>query len=67
MASKKLQDTCTALRYFMGDNTIKRMYFDSSGEIIGACENLAILHEASRPGVPRSNAVIERTNLDIIE
>eukprot|EP00972_Heterocapsa_arctica_P021870 3217896-Heterocapsa_arctica.AAC.1 len=47
MASKNLQDTSTALRYFRGDNTIKFMYSDSSGEIIGACENLAILHEAS--------------------
>eukprot|EP00972_Heterocapsa_arctica_P048885 7202290-Heterocapsa_arctica.AAC.1 len=36
MASKNLQDTITALRYFRGDNDIKRMYSDSSGEIIRA-------------------------------
>eukprot|EP00972_Heterocapsa_arctica_P008691 1274688-Heterocapsa_arctica.AAC.1 len=50
MASKNLQDTTTALRYFRGDNNIECMYSDSSGEIIGACESLAILPEASRPG-----------------
>eukprot|EP00972_Heterocapsa_arctica_P009957 1463875-Heterocapsa_arctica.AAC.1 len=36
MASKNLWDTSTALRYFRGQNTIKCMYSDSSGEIIGA-------------------------------
>eukprot|EP00972_Heterocapsa_arctica_P076322 11259980-Heterocapsa_arctica.AAC.1 len=56
MASKNSQDTITALRYFRGGNEIQRIYSDSSGEIIRACEDLGILHEASRPGVPQSNA-----------
>eukprot|EP00972_Heterocapsa_arctica_P004066 604152-Heterocapsa_arctica.AAC.1 len=67
LASKNLADTIKALRYFRGAKTISIMYSDSSGEIIQACEGLGILHESSRPGVPQSNAVIERTNLDIIE
>eukprot|EP00972_Heterocapsa_arctica_P048018 7083022-Heterocapsa_arctica.AAC.1 len=67
MASKILQDTVTALRYFRGANDIKCMCSDSSGEIIQACEELGIIHEPSRPGVPQSNAVIERTHLDILE
>eukprot|EP00972_Heterocapsa_arctica_P024860 3666629-Heterocapsa_arctica.AAC.1 len=28
---------------------------------------MGILRESSRPGVPQSNAKIERTNLDILE
>eukprot|EP00972_Heterocapsa_arctica_P093251 13757613-Heterocapsa_arctica.AAC.1 len=56
MASKNLQDTVTALRYFSGTNIITHVYSDSSGEIIRACEELEILHEPSRPGVPQSNA-----------
>eukprot|EP00972_Heterocapsa_arctica_P111712 16427681-Heterocapsa_arctica.AAC.1 len=67
MASKNLQDTVTALRYFRGNRTIQCIYSDSSGEIIRACEEMDFLHEPSRPGVPQSNAVIERTNLDILE
>eukprot|EP00972_Heterocapsa_arctica_P040364 5946619-Heterocapsa_arctica.AAC.1 len=36
MASKNLQDTVTALRFFRGTNTIQCIYSDSSGEIIRA-------------------------------
>eukprot|EP00972_Heterocapsa_arctica_P027740 4079384-Heterocapsa_arctica.AAC.1 len=67
LLSKNLADTTTALIFFQGAKTISMMYSDSSGEIIQACNDLGILHESSRPSVPQSNAVIERTNLDIIE
>eukprot|EP00972_Heterocapsa_arctica_P056986 8408496-Heterocapsa_arctica.AAC.1 len=36
MASKNLQDTVTAVRYFRGNTNIKCIYSDSSGEIIRA-------------------------------
>eukprot|EP00972_Heterocapsa_arctica_P086783 12792878-Heterocapsa_arctica.AAC.1 len=43
------------------------MYSDNSGEIIKASKKLRILREPSQPGVPESNAKIERTNLDVLE
>eukprot|EP00972_Heterocapsa_arctica_P042995 6339065-Heterocapsa_arctica.AAC.1 len=68
VSSKNLRDTTVGLRYFQGlRDTISCIYSDSAGEIIQACGDLGILHDASRPGVPQSNAVIERTNLDILE
>eukprot|EP00972_Heterocapsa_arctica_P094782 13978310-Heterocapsa_arctica.AAC.1 len=66
LTSKNLADTTHALSDFRGQKTIRCMYSDSSGEIIQACSDLGILHGPSRPGVPQSNAMIERTN-DILE
>eukprot|EP00972_Heterocapsa_arctica_P045467 6711453-Heterocapsa_arctica.AAC.1 len=65
--SNNLIDTIEALRHFRGAKTIRTMYSDNSCEIINACKQLGILREASRPGVPQSNAKIERTKLDILE
>eukprot|EP00972_Heterocapsa_arctica_P060637 8946423-Heterocapsa_arctica.AAC.1 len=56
-----------ALQFFRGTYKFQTMYSESSGEIIKACKKLRILRESSRPGVPQSNAKIERTNLDILE
>eukprot|EP00972_Heterocapsa_arctica_P063527 9377004-Heterocapsa_arctica.AAC.1 len=56
-----------ALQFFRGTYKIQTMYSDRSGEIIKACKKLRILRESSRPGVPQSNAKIERANLDILE
>eukprot|EP00972_Heterocapsa_arctica_P012630 1856788-Heterocapsa_arctica.AAC.1 len=56
-----------ALQFFRGTYKIHTMYSDSSGEIIKACKKLGIFRESRRPGVPQSNAQIERTNLDILE
>eukprot|EP00972_Heterocapsa_arctica_P056169 8287170-Heterocapsa_arctica.AAC.1 len=56
-----------ALHFFRGTYKIHTLYSDSSREIIKACKKLGILREPSRPGVPQSNAKVERTNLDIIE
>jgi hypothetical protein len=67
MNSKSLAETEIALQFFQGIHKIVVMYSDNAGEIIRACANLGILHESARPGVPQSNAVIERTNLDILE
>eukprot|EP00972_Heterocapsa_arctica_P069565 10277683-Heterocapsa_arctica.AAC.1 len=55
-----------ALQFFRGTYKIHTMYSDSSGEMIKACKKLRILRESSRPGVPQSNAKVERTNLDIL-
>eukprot|EP00972_Heterocapsa_arctica_P056160 8285863-Heterocapsa_arctica.AAC.1 len=67
LTSKSLADTTEALTYFRGQKTMSMMYSDSSGDTIQACKDSGVLHESSRPGVPESNAMIERTNLDILE
>eukprot|EP00972_Heterocapsa_arctica_P047654 7028038-Heterocapsa_arctica.AAC.1 len=67
LTSNNLADTTRALSYLRVQKTIRCMYSDSSGEIIQACSDFGILHEPSRPVVPQSNALIERTNLDILE
>ena len=67
MKNKSSSDTLEYLKYFQGTYKIKTMYSDNSGESKRACKKLKILREGSRPGVPQSNAKIERTNLDILE
>ena len=60
-------DTEICIRDFTGipgDRKSKdiKMYSDCSGEIRVACKNIGILHDKSQPGVPQTNALIERTN-----
>ena len=42
-------------------------YSDNALELKLACKILGIVHELSLPGVPQNNAVVERTNLDVLE
>ena len=42
-------------------------YSGNAPELKLACKNLGIVHELSLPGVPQNNAMVERTNLDILE
>ena len=69
--SKDGKDTEMCLRDFVGipgDRKIKdiSMYSDVSGEIRVACSNVGILHDKSQPGVPQTNALIERTNQQLL-
>ena len=43
------------------------MYSDQEDSIRAACRNLKLKSEFSQPGVPRNNALIERTVGDILE
>ena len=45
---------------FKGSKFIKRIYSDGAGELVDACNRWGIVHEASIPGRPESNGVIER-------
>ena len=51
---------------FVGDK-VEVFYSDNAPELKLACNNLGIVHELSSPGVPQNNAVVERTNLDVLE
>ena len=52
---------------FKGDRPIEVLYSDKSGEMSKACKDLQIMPRNSLPGLPKNNAVIERTNRDILE
>jgi hypothetical protein len=66
VATKNAEDTEMAIREFVGDRPVKLFYSDASGEIKKACKLLRLVHERSQPGVPQNNAIIERTNQDIV-
>ena len=64
-------DTEICVRHFTGIPGIRKpkdvsMYSDQSGEIRVACRSLGILHDNSQPGVPQTNALIERTSQMIL-
>ena len=46
---------------------VEVFYSDNAPEPKLACKNLGIFHELSLPGVPQNNAMVERTNLDVLE
>jgi transposase InsO family protein len=62
--TKDAADTEICIRDFIGDRKSSeiKMYSDQSGEIRVACTKVGILHDKSQPGVPQTNALIERTN-----
>ena len=65
--SKTGQEAENVLRKFFGDKKVEVFYSDNAPELKLACNNLGIVHELSLPGVPQNNAMVERTNLDILE
>ena len=69
--TKDAVDTEICIRAFTGIPGIRKpkdvsMYSDGSGEIKLACRSVGILHDTSQPGVPQTNALIERTNQMIL-
>ena len=42
-------------------------YFDNAPELKLACKTRGIVHELSLAGVPQNNAMVERTNHDVLE
>ena len=65
--SKTGQEAEDVLRKFFGDKKVEVFCFDNAPGLKLACETLGIVHGLSLPGVPQNNAVVERTNLDILE
>ena len=67
--NKTAGPVAAALRHFAGENAAKVgcVYTDNSGELKKACRMMRVNREPSQPGVPQSNAKIERTNLDVLE
>ena len=49
-----------ALRSFIGDSKVKRLYTDNADELIGVARSLGAPHEASQQGTPQTNGIIER-------
>ena len=55
-----------ALRSFVGDSKMKRLYSDNADELIGAARNLGAPREASQQGMPQTNGIIEREVQDML-
>ena len=51
---------------FDGSRNIHKLYVDRSGEISKSLKTLAIMPHASQLGVPQTNAVVERTNGEVL-
>ena len=64
--SKDTEETVSALQKLIGDDTAKRIYSDSVGELMSAARLLGIPHEASQQGMPQTNGVIEREVQDMV-
>ena len=65
--SKTGQEAENVLKKFFGDKKVEVFYSDNAPELKLACKTLGIVHELSLPGVPQNNAMVERTNLDVLE
>jgi hypothetical protein len=52
--------TRPAMQHFIGGRRVKLCYTDGSGELEFACKRLGISHDVSDPGIPATNAIIER-------
>ena len=55
-----------ALRLFAGKRMVHKMYADGSGEISKALKTLSIMPQGRQPGVPHTNAVVERATGDVL-
>ena len=56
---KEAKTTQACIKDFLGDDTANRIYSDGHESIVKSAENLCIPIEASKPGVPRNNCIIE--------
>ena len=62
--AKDHQDTIQAFGHYRGRGEIRRLY-SGSAELNASRRALTICHEASQPGMPQNNGIIERANQDI--
>ncbi len=66
LPDKTTESPAMAIRDFTGGVFVKQLYSDGADEIVSACRAEGILPDTSQPGHPENNALIERTNQDII-
>ena len=64
---KSAKETAKALRYFVGDRKVMRLYSDNSGEIGAALKKMNILAEHAEPGEPRTNTLAETNNRILLD
>jgi transposase InsO family protein len=66
LMSKTADDACEAISHFIGKRPVGILYSDNSGELKAASKQLGIQTEFSQPGVPKTNAIIERKNQNVL-
>ena len=57
---KSAEETVRAIRYYMGDAALGRLYTDNSKELIAAGRELDTIHQTATPHRPQTNAFAER-------
>ena len=60
--TKNAEETEEALRHFKGNRKVDVIYSDNADELIKATRKIKAKHHPSVTGVPKSNAIVERTN-----
>ena len=58
--------TTMAIRTFAGKRVIHKLHADRSGGIHKALKKLSIMPQCSQPGVPQTNAFVERANAEVL-
>ena len=66
--SRSALSTEVAIKHFIGrsKDDVVQIYSDNSGEIANACAELKLVVENSQVANPKTNAIIERANQDIL-
>ena len=64
--SKDADRTLLTIKYWIGEDSVKKIYSDGHESIKKACKNLTIPHQLAQPGIHQNNGIIERCNSDIL-
>ena len=64
--SKSTDETTMALRAFVGDSKVKRVYSDNADELLSASRSRGVPHEASQRGMSQTKGIIEREVQDML-
>ena len=67
LKNKNAQSTFTALMYFLGNHSGKRIYSDNAGEIAVAAERMRMVHATSTPHKPQSNGLCENRVKQVVQ
>ena len=60
LLTKSAEEATESLKDFKGGRKVDVVYSDNAGELVKATEAIKAKHEPSLPGIPKSNAIIER-------
>ena len=58
--AKSAPESTAALQHFVGEEKVKRLYSDGSGELEAASKKMEIPHDVSTPQRPQNNGVAEQ-------